>query len=142
MTTPAYEQPIPRDTRNLADYRAKIWTPLEIESELDRLRDVVSQIVDYLVLVDRESVNAKRAYEVAKARGLVVAEGSSEKVRQAAVDSDEAIVALRETFETAAHVVRMTHERLREAYEAIDVVRSISASVRTSYGSTTSGGGT
>lgn len=121
---------IPRDDRTKArEYVGKIWTPIEIEEELDRLRDVVADIITHLVIVDRDAVAAKRTFDVVHAKALINAEGKSEKIKQAIALADDDVIAARERHETLDHVVRMTRERLREAYQAIDIVRSISASI-------------
>lgn len=126
----AVDHPIPRDDPSqAASYVGKIWTPMEIEAELDRLREVVGKIIDYLVIVDRETTDAKRVYDIGRARALINTEGRSEKMRLAEVDADAKVIELRAVYEVADHVTRMTRERLKEAYQAIDIVRSISASI-------------
>ena len=96
-------------------------------AELSRLLDHATS--DYAV-ADEQSVQAKQAYEVARARAFLTAEGPvNQREAQALLD----VADLRLGSEMAQAKVRAVQERIRTIRVQVDVGRSLIAAQRTEW---------
>lgn len=109
-------------------------TPLDVEQALLTLLATIDRAVAALEESENEASEAGLDYELAYARAIVRSQASNAEKRKA-----ESILAVEDLLraKVRAEAVRVAKkERMKALLEQVEIVRSIGASVRTSYDNT------
>lgn len=106
-------------------------TPLQVINTLSNIGKLIDRGTEELTRCDAEAVEARTAYEVARANAFLSSEGPMEVRRHTA---DLATADLKMAMEAAEQQVRAANANLRALRDRLEIGRSLSPLLRLEWG--------
>lgn len=107
---------------------AEPMSPIEIEAELNRLRQEISRFVLVVAWAERQAAEAKTAYDRAFAFAAIAAEGNSTEKKWAA-ETHPDVVTARDKWDVAEQTAKLQKGHAAALDKGLSAVQAINRSV-------------